>query len=263
MTYGKMYRKAVKRSGTKKISRKFYKVTGLANPVKRGRVSSTRLFKDVAMLKKMINAEKKQAPNLTISTQVGQVNGVGYGNYCQDITPIISQGVTGTTRNGVSVKLHSMCVKGQILQQSGNHYQGKLRFEIFLNKGNLTTPNIADIYSVNPLTQVYDINSPRALDTFKGFIKLSSRTFNLKQDNYSGIQGWKDFLIPMKFRNQHIKYNDDNSNNVTNGQLILVILADSGNISATTASVSTDIPVTAINTGYNVKMILQSWFYDN
>ena len=56
--YGKMYRRAVKKSGTKKYARKAYRATGLVNPIKKGRVSTTRLFKDVAMLKGIINSEK-------------------------------------------------------------------------------------------------------------------------------------------------------------------------------------------------------------
>lgn len=258
MKIPKKYRKVVRNTG-----RKVYKVTGLVNPMKKGQLSSSRLVKDVAMLKKMINAEKKEGPNLTMTPSVGQCNGTNYGHYIADITPIISQGVTGTTRNGVSVKLHSFCLKGQILQQSANHYQGKLLFEIYVNKGNLVTPDIAQLYGVNPLNGLYDINSPRALDTFKGFYKLCSRTFSLKQDNYSGVQGWKDFTIPISLKSHHIKYNDDNSNNVTNGQIIMVILADSGNVSTSVASVNPDIPVTAVSTGYNIKMIMKSWFYDN
>ena len=58
MRYGKMYRRAVKKSGTKKYARKFYKTTGLVNPVKKGRISTTRLAKDVSILKGIINSEK-------------------------------------------------------------------------------------------------------------------------------------------------------------------------------------------------------------
>lgn len=263
MTIAKTYRKYVKKSGLKKYGRQVYKATGLVNPIKKGNISSSRLIKDVAMLKAMINSEKKEAPSLTIKDYVGQCNGNNYAYYVNDITPIISQGVTGTTRNGVSVKLHSLCMKGQIIQQDNNHHQGRVKFEIFINKGNLVVPDISQFYNVNPVTGLYDINSPRALDTYKGYYKVATRYFNCKQDSYAGVRGWVDFTIPIKFKSHHLKYNDDNSNNIVNGQIILVILADSGNISDTVASTNVDIPVTAVKTGFSFKLLQKSWFYDN
>lgn len=264
MTIARSFRRFANKKSTKRVARKVYKATGLVNPYKKGRLSTTRLVKDVKWIKSVLNPEKKQAPSLSLAPAVGQCNGNTYGNYFADITPIISQGVTGQTRNGVSVRLHSMCIKGQILQQSANHFQGKIKFEIFINKGNLNaSASIADIYSVNPITGLYDINSPRALDTFKGFRRLLSRTFSLKQDNYSGVQGWRDITIPIRFKSHHVKYNDDNSNNVTNGQILLVITCDGGNMSAVTASSNGAIPVTAVSTGYQTQMYINSWFYDN
>lgn len=267
MAYGKMYRRAVKKSGTKKYARKFYKVTGLANPIKKGRISSTRIAKDVAMLKKMINAEKKETSEQTYTFDVAQVNFNNNGYKTYDVTPIISQGVTGQTRNGNSVKLHSMVFKGQLLQQSNNHHQGKVKIEFFLNKGTPFAPwsdtDLPNIYNANTLNTIHDINSTRATDTFKNWIKVGSKTLSVKQDNYSGVQGWRDFVIPLKFKSYHLKYDDGNTNAIRNGQLIMVVLADSGNSNGTNLSTITNIPVTAILTGFRVVMTQKTWYYDN
>lgn len=262
---GKVYRKAVKKSGLRKVGRKVYRATGLVNPVKKGKLSSARLFKDVAMLKSMLNAEKKQI-SLQINTDnVAQTNGNGYGNVIRDITPIISQGVTGTTRTGLSVKIHSMCFKGQLIQQSSAQQAQKIKVEFFLNKGTYLSPSglTSAIYDLNSLNGLYDINSSRALDTYKNWTCLARRYFTIGQDNQSGVTGFKDVIIPLKFKNWHVKYDDNNTNSVTNGQVIMIITADSGNGSSTTASTNTYIPVTATNTGSNLNYYINYWYYDN
>lgn len=267
MTIAKMYRKAVKTSGTKKYARKFYKATGLVNPIKKGKISTTRLIKDVAYLKSVLNPEKKEITGSLFNNSVGQVNGNSSGHQAYDVTPIVSQGVTGQTRNGNSIKIHSMVFKGQILQQASNHHQGKIKFQLYLNKGTSfaawTGADIAQILSPNPINSIYDINSSRATDTFKNWVLLKTKVYNIKQDNYSGVQGWVDFTIPLKFKSYHVKYGDDNTNAVTNGQLIMVVTADSGNRSSTIVSSVSDIPVLGINTGFDVKLYQKYWFYDN
>lgn len=264
MPLGRMYRKAVKKAGVRKIGRKIYKATGLVNPIKRGRVSSTRLFKDVAMLKSMINAEKKETLGTNVTAQLGQVSGNSSNEYIVDITPIVSQGVTGQTRIGNSIKVHSMIIQGQVLQQSANHHQGRIRVQIFLNKGTtFATPNVAELYQRNPINNLYDYNSPREIDTYKNWVVLATRYVNLKQDNYSGVIGWKDVKIPLKFKSWHVKYDQTNTNSVTNGQVLMVVTCDSGNASTTTASTITNIPVTAINTGFTMNYFMKYWFYDN
>lgn len=250
----------------RKVGRKVYKATGLVNPIKKGKVSSTRLIKDVAMLKRMVNAEKKELKYLPTTQTISQTFGNGgYGHWIQDITPVMSQGVTGQTRTGVSIKVHSFVLKGQLIQQSAAVQAQKIRIEFFMNKSTplSTSGLISSIYDLNPLNNLYDINSPRALDTFRNWTKVASKRFTIGQDNQSGVTGFRDLLIPIRFRNYHVKFDSDNTNTVTNGQLIMVITADSGNGSSSTASLATNIPVTAVSTGSTLNYFMQYWYYDN
>lgn len=265
MPFGKMYRKAVKRAGVRKIGRKVYKATGLSNPVKRGKISSSRLINDVQRIKSMLNSEKKELKFLPTTATIGQVQGAGFGHYIQDITPVMSQGITGQTRNGISIRVNSFVLKGQLIQQSAAVQSQKIRVEIFLNKSTplSTVGLISSIYDVNPLNNLYDINAPRAIDTYKNWVKVASRRFNIGQDNQSGVTGFRDMVLPLKFKSYRVKYDSDNTNTVTNGQLIMVITADSGNTSNATASTLTTIPVTAVNTGSTLNYYMQYWFYDN
>lgn len=246
------------------VGRKIYKATGFKNPFKKGKLSSTRLIKDVQMLKSMINAEKKQITLSNVSDSVGQVNVNGYGNILRDITPVISQGVTGTTRNGISVKIHSMVLKGQLIQQANAMQAQKIKIEFFLNKGTYLSPSglTGQILDTNGLNGLYDINSPRALDTFKNWSRVCSRTFTIGQDSQSGVTGFKDVIIPLKFKNWHIKYDQDNSTSITNGQMIMIVTADSGNFGSTN-STTNYIPVTGALTGSSLNYFIQFWFYDN
>lgn len=258
------FRKLASSKASRKASRKVYKATGLVNPFKKGKLSTSRLMKDVSMLKSIINAEKKELKFLPTVANIGQVQGAGYGYYLQDITPIMSQGNTGQTRNGISIKVHSFVLKGQLIQQSGAQQAQKIKIEIFLNKSTplSTSGLINSIYDVNALNNYYDINSPRAIDTYKNWVKVCSKRFSIGQDQQSGVTGFKDLIVPIKFKNYHVKFDSDNTNTVTNGQLIMVITADSGNSSSSVAGTGY-IPVTAVNTGSTLNYFMQYWYYDN
>lgn len=261
---GKVYRRAVKRAGVRKIGRRVYKATGLVNPVKKGKVSSTRLMKDVAMLKRVINSEKKEITSAVTSVAVGQINVNANTAFIeQDITPIMSQGITGQTRNGISIKPCSMIIRGQLIQQSGALQGQKIIVEVFMNKSTTISGSlVAQLYDTNPLTGLYDYNAPRAMDTFKNWVKIASRRFTIGQDNLSGVVGFTDVKLPIRFKGYHVKFDSNNTNAVTSGQLVMVVRADSGNIGGS-ASTNTFIPVTAAGTGSNLNYFIKTWFYDN
>lgn len=258
-------RKSLSSKASRKISRKVYKATGLKNPFKQGKLSSSRLIKDVQMLKSMLNAEKKQISLNATTATISQVFGVnGQGYYLHDITPIISQSLTGTGRSGNSVKIHSLCLKGQLIQQASAVQAQKIKIEFFLNKGTtLSTTNLVSvIYDNNALNGLVDINATRALDTYKNWVCMCRRVYTINQDNQANVTGFKDITIPLKFKNYHVKYDDTNTNSVTNGQMIMLITADSGNAS-TVASTLTNIPVVAASTGSTINYFINYWFYDN
>lgn len=228
-----------------------------------GRVA--RLARNVQFLSSIVNAEKKTHSG-SMNFTTGQVNGNDPVPRIFDITPTMGQGTTGQTRIGNSYKLHTMCLKGQVFQQQNNHHQGKVKFIIFQNMGTpipTASLNVADLFDLNPINGIYDINSSRAEDTFRNFRIVKTHFSKIMQDNYSGVQAWRDFVIPIRFKSHHVKFNDSNSNVVTSGQLILVVLADSGNVSSSTTSTVANIPVTGINSGFTVAGYIKSWYYDN
>jgi len=71
---------------------------------KNGALSSSRIFKDVAKLKMMINAEKKRYEISVNGVAFAQLNGNAAGLYALDITPIPAVGSNFNQRSGSSIK---------------------------------------------------------------------------------------------------------------------------------------------------------------
>lgn len=109
---------------------------------------------------------------------------------------------------------------------------------------------------------IRDYNSQPNPDYFRQYRILTSRKIYLPPDQYSGALSIKDIQIPMKYKNHHIRFNADSSTDVTSGQLIILIMSDSGNMGGT-ASTLGNIPVTGVSTGAIVNYNIIHYYYDN
>lgn len=263
------------RKGVRKAGRYAYRKTGLKNPIKKGRISSTRLYKnasqiarigaEVAVLRGMMNAEKKRLTVGVNNTLVGQVNGNSSGMYTYDITPYPSQGVTAETRNGASIKWTSAYLQMQFIHMSATQSKINGRIYIVKSKDVINTSTLQqNFFSPSPFitsTSIYDYNSSREQDYFKDFVVLKSRKFSVKCDQISGQTVQTCVKMPLKF-GHHVKFND-NTNTLTSGQVFLIVVCDSGNIATATSSTVGNISVTAPNTGLNLCWSIINYFVDN
>lgn len=222
------------------------------------------LYTDVMLLKSMVNAEKKEiATYQSAQIAVGQINvNTDSGYFGQDITPNPAQGSSDGQRNGDSIKLHSMLIKGQLIQQTNSVLPMLITFYVISVNGSPETVNINNFLTQNPLTLCTDHNSLRNKDRYKNYTVIRKKTYSMRCDQYSG-QGnfFKDFMIPLKFKSRHVNYLSGTTN-VSNGQLILYVVCNSGNVGATN-STSTTIPVTGSLTGCSMKYTCDAWYYDN
>lgn len=110
----KYVKKQVRRAG--KAIKKRYVAKG-------GNLKVGQIAKDVMMLKRLVNAEKKRTTLGSTSFEAahftGQVNGNSSGHRIVDISPsAINQGNGYNERNGNSIKLHSLVIKGQFIQMT-------------------------------------------------------------------------------------------------------------------------------------------------
>lgn len=241
--------------------------------VRKGKTNYTKMVKDVMYLKSVLNPEKKKQSGSFTDQMVGQCSTDTQGWFCSDITPSPPQSAGVAGRNGNSIKLHASHIKYQFQAQSANN-GSPIRFRMMIVK-TVGTP----VATGNPYMQamflpntfinlggvnagIIDYNSDRREDTFKQFIILRSKTIYLKPNNHNGQTQHVTGSIGLKYKSHHVKFATDASNARSDGQIVLIILADNGNIGGTTSSLVGTQAVNP-NTGSNVQMDISTWYYDN
>ena len=214
----------------------------------------------------MVNAEKKRWTNGVNNTAVGQVNGNTSGAYTTDITPVMAQGVTYSTRNGSSIKWTSSYLQLQLIHQSAT--QSAIKGTIYIIKvKNAVIPSatlLSNFFTPSAFitsTSIYDDNCTRNQDYFKGFAVLKRQRFYVKCDQVSGQAVQKTIKMPLKM-GHHVKFSGD-TQTLTDGQVWMLIVTDNGNISSSSASTVGNISNTAVNTGLNLCWSIVNYYVDN
>ena len=265
--YQRNFRKYYNKS--KPYSRQVYKATGLVNPIKKGKLSLTRVLKDVKMLKDAINSEKLRITDSFTNATVAQVNVNAEGYFVREITPAPAQGDTVSARTGASVKLSGSYFQLQFVQQS-NASIGPVSFKIQIFRCDTpsfyTSANnvIHRRVQLNPFItpQIRDYNSPEDIDAFKSFPKVYEKRFTINGDQITSGTQMKTINFGIKYKDHHVKW-DANTNDFESGRLIMVIFADCGNSSGTTASTSVGIPVQTIASGWWLNGNITHYYHDN
>lgn len=225
------------------------------------------LAKDVLMMKKMLNAEKKRIGVATANTAFGQLNFNSSAYIASDITPIPAQGITSATRNGASIKLNSAFLKFQVYHQSSTTQP--IKFKIMIAKvAGIPESNMNTFFQQcwQPNTflssTIYDFHSQPNPDYFRSYKIIKSRTVTVPADQITGVNMIKDISIPLKFKNHHIRFSADTTT-VSAGQLVMWVVADCGNISSGSSSTVTPIAVSGTSTGLIMNTSFMWYYYDN
>lgn len=265
MVYGRLVKKVMRKG--KRYAKKRYLRKGAG--YKTG-VRLNKLAQDVRLIKGALNTEKKYAEKQEVFF-AGQVNGNASGHHALNLLPIIGNGTSGVgQRVGNSIKITGISVKFQVIAQDPNFRvaEGKFRFIIYEDKDNVRTSiqGLEEMYDNNQITGLLDYNSERNLATFKNFRIICNKTFKVPDGSDTGNAQYhqptffsRHFALKM---NHHVKY-DNSSNDQLSGRLHYAVIFDHGNSSTTVASTNTNIPVTAINTGYNFNLVIRTWYVDN
>ena len=228
-------------------------------------LSLAKVAYDVARLASMVNAEKKRLDISISGIPVGQVNINATGSLVADITPAPAQNVTYNGRVGSSIKLHSSFMQFQLWSQSLSVSEMRGKIEIFIVKG---TPQalpgiINSIYEANTFSTVVDYNSERNPDYYGQYLRIYSKKFYLKQESQNNQTAVTSFKIPMKYfrgKGHHIRY-DKNTSSITDGQMVLCVTMDAGNIAASASSLT--VPVTIATSGALLSYDIKHYYYDN
>lgn len=259
MVLQKAYRK-YRKGGVAKVAK--YAKRKVYNRYKKGGVQQ--VVRDVAMLKNLINVEKKYIDQ-GYDQLAGQCNGNTSGTTALDITPIPTQGVGVNQRTGQSIKLTSMTVFIAINMQSAQTVPCKLRFEIYKIVGNPQTSLtnvVTECYDVNPITTIVDYLSVRDPNFYSDFKKIATKTVSFPAAQYVGnTLRQKTLRFNIKL-NHHVRYNN-NTTTLTDGQLVLLCFCETGNLSTSTVSTLPYVYMTPINTGFAYQLSNRYYYVDN
>ncbi len=220
---------------------------------KKGYANRQKLYKEITAIKKMINAEKKNADTTSTSiTNFAQNNGAGSGQAVFSVMPIIAQGSSEDQRNGDSLKICSLCFQCEVFTNSFNTIQDT-RYKIYLIRqptNPVSGSNVANQFlEPNPFSGVNDYNSNRDYEHFKDYIVIGMIRGVLKQNtNDSANQIRKNQHKLARKLQYHVRY-EKGTTIILNNTLYIVAVADSGD--------------TATNNYIRMQYSTKVYYYDN
>lgn len=232
----------------------------------------SQIASDVALVKSMVNAEKKRFQTTLAGQLVSQVSGNNNGYFAVDLTPQVAQGTGLGQRTGSSIKLHASHFSMQFYHQPNTAGPMKLCMYLIHPKVPQTSVStfINSIFNANPFVlnagtpAIVDYNSDFNPDYKGQYTILRKKTFTVPMDTYSGVSVIKTIKFGHKWaKNHHVRYTADGNTVIATGQVLLLILADSGNQSSGTASTLTNVPVAGTLTGMTYDANIYHYFYDN
>jgi len=247
------------------VKKRYFKGKGYSRP------KIGQMIQDVRFLKSIVNAEKHKQVYASINdfNYVGQVNVNASGHWVMDVTPNLTQGVGTSNRVGSSIKWHASNWRFLFKQQVSAQSQMKIKVMLIAVKG-IAQSNVSNIvssmYDGNPFVggaTIYDYNAPRNQDNFKNYQILKSKTITMRADDYNTQTNIHNLNFGYKFKNHHVKWDGDSAT-IVGGQVIMLIVADSGNYNTTTVStLANGVPFLNTNTGAQFSFIQTHYYYDN
>lgn len=240
---------------------------------KKGSLNVKQIVKDVQMLKNVINAEVKRTGDQYHQSSVGQINGTGSGHYVYDISPtMLTLGTAYNQRTGNSIKLKSGYINLQFIQQSATNQNVRGIVEIYMRKQDTVGIVAYANQLFNPTAfvtggvgSVIDYNSTRNPDYFNDYIMIRRKHFNVPGDALNpSINRTANVKLPISFakkNGQHCRW--DTSGTYTDKQFCVVVRLDSGNLSSLTAGTWGRVPTNAVNTGLDLGLQFEWFYYDN
>lgn len=231
------------------------------------------IIKDVSYLKSVLNPEKKKTQiRTTVAVPCGQTNGNASGFIAVDITPQPSQGSASIDRNGNSIRLHSQHMKFHVYGQVNTVSPIRFKMMLIRVKGTpytSTSTFVDELLENNAFilnagsTAIIDYSSDFDVNQYGKFQILRTKYIKLAGETVTGQREIKTFTVGMKYKNHHVRYVADGGNAIANGQIMMVILADNGNMSSGTACTLTNAVNTGVSTGSSWNYDINSYFYDN
>lgn len=258
---GKRYGTSVGRRGIR-ISRKG------ANRMYSEGQKVAKLAAQVGSIMERLNVEKKSKTGLVQLGNVAQMNQNTFGFVTHDLTPLWTQGVGEDQRVGNSLKLTGYNMKIQLRGQQNTVSARRMKLMI-IKTTDTTTPliNIVnDILDPNPLTGIIDYHSQWDYSDNKRVHKvLRTVRMYIKPPEFStGSQSEKsirDYNISLRL-NDVLRFENNLVQEPNDCRYFLVILCDTGNLSATGSTNPGSMVPTGLS-GVEYQFHDKFWYVDN
>lgn len=223
MAYARRFAKRI-RKGAKRVYKKV--IHPYVNK-KKGYANRMKLYKEVGMLKRMVNAEKKYVEGNINGQGVAQLFNGADGIYCATVTPTIAVGAAYNQRNGNSIRLSGLYIRGRFTQQTNTINPLRFHVDIMTVKGapQSTSNIISGMYDPDSLSGVRDYFCSRNPAQYTDYRIISSRKYYVKQDTIATGATNVDFCLPLKLKH-HLRWNT--SNVIQEGELFIIIRGDAG-----------------------------------
>jgi len=232
------------------------------------------LMKDMSALKKRQNNEKKLIDKDVVTGNIGNVNQNAEGSMKLDVTPIIAQGITESTRVGNSLKLTGMVFPMSFTQMLNCQADRMVRISLYkvTSADDGVTPGECynQLYDINPLTGLRDFNSSKAYRNAKtdGIKLIRSTTIKVpvsQAGNSDSAQGSSELQVrnvrfSVKLQDL-LRYNSNAQTTPSGTRYFLIIQCNAGNSSATAST--KDVAVTTGNSGIVARIAQRIWYVDN
>lgn len=231
-------------------------------------VRSTFRQKVLSVIQRSSEKKRISYSNTSSPLTVGQMNGLNTeGYFCLDLSPTPAGGNGSSNRIGTEISLVSANLRMQFYQMSATYQPVRLKYMVVQVKGGDQAITQGDfmtrMFNTNPFNGMRDYNSARNAEYFTAFRVLRTGYCYLPTDpaSVSTQTIIKETRLGMKFKKPlSIKFNPG-VNSIAQGKIFLCILADSGNINATTAS-TVNVPVKEVNTGVNFNYVMDYYYTD-
>lgn len=271
-------------SYAKRVGRKVYKATGYKNPYKKGRLSSSRVVKQVPKLlrdmykvKQSLNVEKKRLNITSVgeTLTIAQVNSNQSGHYLFDMTPQPNNGTGYNERIGNQIKVVATHIDFQFTAQSNCTAGNKIKVQLVQVVG-IPYSTISDVMGkfVIPTkfittsgggpASIYDAYSDRQKDYYKSFRVLRTKMFYMPKED-SNVQELpsKRCTFGCKFKGGLKVTTLKDQPDIAKGQVFLLITCSRGNSSLGSASSLINNVDSRIQSGINMAYEMTHYFVDN
>lgn len=247
--------------------------TGVRPRRRAGKTSISTLKKRITKVERMSKPERKRYDTWDQEDTFGQVNGNNAAYHAVDTTPNPAQGVGLNQRIGSAIRVTGTHYNFQIRQMSAATGNARVIVELYAIPGivwgnvNTFTDTIFEsnsfLRSGGGGAGIVDYNSDYDPDYFQQWKLLRRKRVYIRADSLASQTNVVSFSMGVKFRKPHkIKWND-NGTTVVQGQIIMVVRADTGNASTGTVSTITGIANSAVSTGYVLNYNHKSYYIDD